>query len=201
MEETIGEFLLSYGYPLIFLAPLLEYAGLPLPGDATLFWASFFARLGHFKLEWVIGLAMAGAILGDNAGYWIGRIGGRPLLDRWAGRFSWLGRSLSFSESYFLRHGGKTVVIGRFIPALRVCGALVSGVSLMPWRRFLLFNVLGAVLWAGSTGALGYTLGIHAEWLSQFTDRLWLLGTAAAAATIVFTYWQYRLFRRFGEER
>jgi len=67
----------------------------------------------------------------------------------------WLGRLLQWSEAHFRRHGGKTVVIARFIPALRVCGAFTSGVSLMPWRRFLLFNVLRAVAWGLVTGGLG----------------------------------------------
>jgi undecaprenyl-diphosphatase len=196
MKETLADLLLASGYPLIFLAPCLEYAGLPIPGDATLFWASVLARLGHFDLAWVIGMATAGAIVGDNIGYWIGKRGGRPLLERWAARLPSLGRSLQWSEAYFRRHGGKTVVIARFIPALRVCGALTSGVSLMPWRRFLLFNVLGAVLWGLVTGGLGYTLGLHAQWLYDATESAWIVAALGAPVMALFVYAQYRLFRR-----
>ena len=200
MRETLADLLLAYGYPLIFLAPCLEYAGLPIPGDATLFWASFLARLGHFDLAWVIGMATAGAIVGDNIGYWIGKRGGRPLLERWSARCPWLGRSLQWSEAYFQRHGGKTIVIARFIPALRVCGAFTSGVSLMPWRRFLLFNVLGATAWGLVTGGLGYALGLHAQWLYGATESAWVVVAALAVLTAFFVYAQYRLFRRVDRE-
>jgi membrane protein DedA with SNARE-associated domain len=196
MEESLTQYLLAYGYLTVFLAPLCEYAGLPLPGDATLFWASVLARFGYFKLEWVIGLALAGAVLGDNAGYWIGRKGGRPLLSRWGKALPWLGRSLALSEAYFHQHGGKTVVMARFIPLLRVCGALVSGVSLMPWKRFLLFNVLGGILWAIATGSLGYLFGVHIEWLGTFVANAWILSALVGAITALLLYAQYRLFRR-----
>lgn len=194
--DWLPALLIDYGYPLVFLGPLLENAGLPVPGDAALFWTSFFASQGHFRIEWVIGLAVLGAILGDNAGYWIARRGGRPLLERWALRRSWIGRSLERSESFFHRHGGKTVFFARFVPALRICGALVAGASLMPWRRFLLWNCLGAVAWAGATGLLGYALGLQFDWVRRVTDNLWIAGVVAGGFVVLLFYVQYRAGKR-----
>jgi membrane protein DedA with SNARE-associated domain len=196
--ETLRTLLLEFGYGLVFLGPLLENAGLPVPGDSALFWASFLAAEDHFRLEWLILLATTGAILGDNAGYWAGRQGGRPLLERWRQRWPWMSGALDRTQAFFARHGGKTVFLARFIPGLRVCGALVAGAALMPWRRFFWFNCAGAVAWATVTALLGYALGRQFMWVRGLTDRMWVAALVAAALLALLLHVQYRAARRLG---
>jgi membrane protein DedA with SNARE-associated domain len=196
--ETVRALLLDMGYLAVFLGPLLENAGLPVPGDSALFWTAFLAASGHFRLELLIALAIAGAIGGDNAGYVAGRRGGRPLIERWRGRLPWMGTALGRTETFFATHGGKTIFFARFIPGLRVWAALVAGASLMPWRRFLWFNCLGAVAWAGVTAGLGYGLGHRVAWVQQVTENVWLAGAAGLAVLAAIIYAQHRLARRLG---
>ena len=196
--ETIKTLLLDLGYVAVFLGPLLENAGLPVPGDSAVFWAAFMAATGHFRLELIIPLAVAGAIGGDNAGYLAGRRGGRPLIDRWRGRFPRMGLALDRSQIFFARHGGSAIFFARFIPGLRVWAGMVAGAALMPWRRFLWFNCLGAVAWAIVTAGLGYGLGHQVGWVREATDSVWLGGGVGLALLAALLYGQYRLARRAG---
>lgn len=194
--DVARAWLLRLGYPAVFLGPALENAGLPVPGDSVLFWTAFLAAEGHFRLELLMALAASGAVLGDNAGYWIGRRSGRPLLLRWAARRPAMARALARTEAVLARHGGGMVFVARFVPGLRVVAALVAGAGLMPWRRFLWCNVAGAVAWAAVTGAMGYGLGRQAAWTGSVTGRPWLAALGAGVAFAALLWLQARLARR-----
>src|SRR5919197_3438687 len=144
----------SYGLGLLFVLIMLESAGIPLPGETALIGASVLASQGHFDIVWVIAVAASAAIIGDNGGYWGGRIWGRKLLTRWKRLERFADRVLPPSERFFARHGGKTVFFARFIAILRFTAAWLAGVTRMTWWRFLFWNAAGGVCWAAGVGVL-----------------------------------------------
>ena len=148
MLTALLSYFQQYGYWVVFFGVMLENAGVPVPGETILLAAGFFAALGHFHLGIVMAVACTGAVLGDNAGYFIGRKLGRAALLRY-GRYAGLTpKRLAMFESFFERHGDKTILVARFITGLRVFAALLAGAAHMRWPRFALYNFLGAVLWS-----------------------------------------------------
>jgi membrane protein DedA with SNARE-associated domain len=144
LQEVIGR----WGYVVIFTAMLLENAGLPLPGETVTLLGGYAAGSGQLNVLGVMGAAAGGAVLGDNIGYWVGRRLGWGLILK-VGR--WLGQSpaqLEKLRDQFLRHAGKSVLLGRFVAVLRVVAGPMAGAVGMPYPKFLLCNVVGATLWA-----------------------------------------------------
>jgi membrane protein DedA with SNARE-associated domain len=164
-----------YGYFVVFFGILLENAGVPVPGETILLAGAALARFGHLSLLWVISTAIAGAVLGDNVGFLIGRRGGRRLLER-HGRLLGLTKArLDQFDAFFARHGAKTVFIARFVTGLRVVGAVLAGASTLEWGRFLVFNASGALAWATTFGAVGYVLGYSWETIERWIGHLGLV--------------------------
>jgi membrane protein DedA with SNARE-associated domain len=149
----------TYGYIVVLLVVMAESAGLPLPGETSLLVAGAFAATGKLWLPGVIVAAALGAILGDTAGYWIGRTSGLRLLRRHGHLLRFDEDKLARAEAFFTRHGEKTVFLGRFIPVGRIFSALLAGVSQMRYGRFLLWNAAGGIVWATLMGTLGYLFG------------------------------------------
>ena len=150
--------LVDYGLVLLFLFVAIESAGIPLPGETALITAAVLAH-DHFGIQWVIVVAAAGAIVGDNIGYWLGRVGGRKLLDRFELTRRYAERVLPPAERFFKRHGGKTVFFGRFVAFLRVTSAWLAGISRMHWWEFAAWNAAGGIIWATGIGLLAYWAG------------------------------------------
>jgi membrane protein DedA with SNARE-associated domain len=124
----VTNFFVHHGLPLLFLAVMLESFGIPVPGETALIAFGLLAAQGHYSIVLVIFLAAAGAIIGDNLGYWVlGRLGGRELFNRWGWLRRYSDRVLPRVERIFARHGGKTVFFGRFIAVLRVGVAAFYG--------------------------------------------------------------------------
>ncbi|MFC4944662.1 DedA family protein [Pseudonocardia sp. GCM10023141] len=152
----------------------LESLGIPLPGEIVLVSAALLSSRHELDVSpvWIGVAAIAGAVIGDSIGYFIGRRYGRPLFD-------WLGRKLpkhfgptqvNFAEHVFTRWGVYAVFFGRFIALLRIFAGPLAGALKMPYPKFLAANVLGGICWAGGTTAAVYFLGIVAEkWLSRFS--------------------------------
>ncbi len=153
----------EYGYFAIFALVALESAGVPMPGETALVSAAVFASRGDFNIGLVIACASAAAILGDNAGYWVGREFGFPLFYRYGHYIRVDEGRLKVAQYLFQRHGGKIVFFGRFVAILRAFAAFLAGVNHLPWPRFLLFNALGGVVWASLFGLGGYFLGLAFE--------------------------------------
>jgi membrane protein DedA with SNARE-associated domain len=153
-------FFTHHGLPVLFFAVAVESFGIPVPGETALIALAVLAAQGHYPIFLVIALAAAGAIIGDNLGYWlIGRIGGGALFRRWAWLNQYADRVLPRAERLMARHGGKTVFFGRFITVLRYTAAWVAGIAHMPWRRFLFWNAAGGIVWATSVGLIAYYSG------------------------------------------
>ncbi len=153
--------LIAHGLVLLFALVAVESAGVPLPGETALIAAAILATPGqhHYRLWEVIAVAAAAAIVGDNIGYWLGRKGGRALLERFEPIARHTRKVLPPAERFFERHGSKTVFIGRFVALLRVSAAWLAGISRMPWWRFLLWNAAGGIAWATLVGVIAYEFG------------------------------------------
>jgi membrane protein DedA with SNARE-associated domain len=178
-----------YGYAVVFFGVLLENAGLPVPGETALLAGAALARFGRLTLGWVIVTAIAGATLGDNLGFFIGRHGGRALAERHGWKVGLNAARLRQFDRYFERHGAKTVFIARFVTGLRVFGALLAGSSGLPWRKFLLYNASGAVAWTCAVATVGYFLAYSWETLERWIGHSGLIALAiiGVVALIAFT--------------
>ena len=144
---------------LLFVLVALESFGLPLPGETTLIACGVLASQGALEIGWVIVVASAAAIIGDNLGYWVAREYGRSLLDRFAFTRRYAERYLPTTERFFARHGGKTVFLGRFVAVLRVTAAWAAGFARMDWWRFLAWNAAGGIVWATTVALIAYYVG------------------------------------------
>ena len=158
--HTIDGWLESYGYLVVFLLVMLESIGLPVPGETALIGAALYAgSTGKLEIWAVIAVAIAGAIIGDNIGFSIGRYGGAKLLLRHGHKIGLHEGRLKIGIWLFRRHGGKVVFWGRFVSILRTYAAFLAGTNQMAWGRFLVFNAAGAVVWATAFGVAYYVFG------------------------------------------
>jgi membrane protein DedA with SNARE-associated domain len=156
----VTHFFTSHGLPLLFAVILLESFGIPLPGETALIAFGILASQGNYSIVWVIVVAAAGAIVGDNLGYWlIGRLGGRELFERWGPLRRYSERFLPAAERLMTRHGGKVVFFGRFITVLRYSAAWAAGIGRMHWWKFLFWNAAGGICWATAVGLVAYYSG------------------------------------------
>jgi membrane protein DedA with SNARE-associated domain len=181
----VTDLLISYGLVLLFALIAAESAGVPLPGETALIAAAILAARGHYSIVSVIVVAAAAAIIGDNIGYWIGRTGGRALLERWGPVRRYAGRALPPGERFFKKHGGKTVFIGRFVAVLRVTAAWLAGITHMTWWRFFLWNAAGGIVWATGVSLLAYYFGKAAA-DAVATYGVYALVVIVVAAVIAF---------------
>ena len=169
------------GYAAVFLFVGVESFGVPLPGETMLVAAALYAGATHqLDIVTVIVVAIAAAIIGDNCGYAIGHWGGYRLLLRHGHHLRIHEDRIRLARYLFLRHGGKVVFFGRFVAVLRTYAAFLAGTARMRWLRFLLFNVLGGIVWATLFGAGAYLAGSVIQNLSGPLNLA--LGAAALIA-------------------
>jgi membrane protein DedA with SNARE-associated domain len=176
----LTHFFTSHGLPLLFAVVLIESFGIPLPGETALIAFGVLAAEGHYSIAWVIVVAAAGAIVGDNLGYWlIGRLGGRRLFERWEPLRRYADRFLPAAERLMRKHGGKVVFFGRFVTVLRYTAAWAAGIGEMRWWRFLAWNAAGGICWATAVGLVAYYSG-HAA-----ADAIQRYGIYAAGGIVL----------------
>jgi membrane protein DedA with SNARE-associated domain len=189
--HTIDGWLSSYGYLVVFLLVMVESIGVPVPGETALIGAALYAGSTH-KLEiwWVIAVAVAGAVLGDNIGFSIGRYGGAKLLLRHGHKIRLHEGRLKIGIWLFRRHGGKVVFWGRFVSILRTWAAFLAGTNHMDWPRFLAFNAAGGIVWATLYGGAYYAFGGSLRNLSTTIDIV--LGVAGTVILVAFVIWTRR---------
>jgi membrane-associated protein len=133
--------------------------GFFLPGDSLLVTAGLFAAKGDLDIVWLNLALVAAAIIGDATGYWIGYRAGQALYSR-PNSFFFRRQHLIRTHEFYEKHGGKTIIIARFIPILRTFAPVVAGAADMTYRRFALFNIVGGILWVTSMTLTGYFLGL-----------------------------------------
>jgi membrane protein DedA with SNARE-associated domain len=192
----VTHLLTSYGLVLLFVLVAAESMGIPLPGETAIIAAAVLSSSRHdFSIVSVIVVASAAAIIGDNVGYWIGRTGGRRLLERWGPLHRYSQRVLPPAERFFQRHGGKAVFLGRFVSLLRVTAAWLAGITHMPWWRFFVWNAAGGIVWATGVALVAYYAGKAAA------DAIGRYGAYAGGAAVVLAlaavlgmrYWRRRV--------
>ena len=172
----------TYGYYLVFLGVALECSamlGFIIPGETILLLAAFYAAHGELDLTSVILLAIFGAVVGDNIGYFFGRKGGRRFILAY-GKYVFITRKrLRAVDRYFKEHGGKTILIARFTSFLRALAAFTAGSLKMPYRVFFWYDFIGAIAWSITISLLGYFLGGNWPLLKKIirTSRLWCHST------------------------
>jgi membrane protein DedA with SNARE-associated domain len=184
LGNKIFSFLLAhlhpYGYILLFIITILEasaFLGMFVPGDTVVIVCGFLASRGRMKLPLIIALATTGAIIGDNIGYAIGYRFGLPFLMKHGKRFHVKDKHIRRTEDFFQRHGGTSVIFGRFIAYIRTFIPVVAGISRMDYKLFLFYNFVGGVLWAAVFTTVGYIFGNSWQLISR------ILG---ATGTVIF---------------
>jgi membrane protein DedA with SNARE-associated domain len=189
----VTHFIAHYGLVFLFGIVCLESAGLWVPGETALIAAAVYASNGHLPIAGVIAVAAAGAIIGDNIGYWLGREGGRRLLHRYGLVARIADRVLPPAERFFERHGGKAVFLARFFGGVRVTGAWMAGISRMEWWRFLLWNAAGGIVWATGVGLVAFYVGKAA---ADTIARYGVYGAIAAGVLLVLAIGGLHVWRR-----
>src|SRR5260370_20393039 len=183
LARNLDSLLATYGYVAVFIFVGVESIGVPVPGETMLVTAAIDAgTTGRLSIFWVIVASAAGAIVGDNIGYVIGRTGGYRLLKRY-GRYIRLEENrLRLGQYLFHKHGPKVVFFGRFFSVLRIFAAFLAGVNHMHWRRFLIFNAAGRIIWSTLYGGAAY---LRAPQLLRLARRVDTALAARRAALLV----------------
>lgn len=162
LDKYIGSIIQSYGaltYLIMFFVIFFETGFVIFtffPGDTLLFVAGAFASTGVIKIYWLFIILSLAAILGDNVNYSIGKYFGEEILlkKRWVKE-----KNIIKTKKFFEKNGAKTIVLARFIPIIRSVAPFVAGISEMKYKEFFWYNVIGAIIWAGSMLTLGYFFG------------------------------------------
>lgn len=191
--EMLRGYLAHYGYWAVGTALLLENAGVPVPGETILLLASFLAYSEHkLALPYVILVGVCAATLGDNLGFAIGSYGGRSLLERYQRTLRIKPAVITRGEELFARYGSATIFVARFIAGMRIIAGPLAGVLRMPWRKFLLFNFLGAVLWVSVIASVGYAFGKHWEALVDLVQDANLAIAVVVVVACALFWWKRR---------
>lgn len=158
----------TYGYGAVGGLVALEAMGIPLPGETALVAAAVLAGTNHNLNIWlVIAAAAAGAIVGDNMGFWLGREFGYRLLVRYGRYIRVTVPRIKIGQYLFLRYGGRVVFFGRFVTILRMLTAFLAGTNRLDWPRFFLFDAAGGTVWATIYGVGAYFLGREISHLAK----------------------------------
>ncbi len=190
--EVLRSHFTTHGYWTLAITLLLENAGIPLPGETMLLFASFLAFQSHeLNLGMIILVGTAACTLGDNLGYWIGFHGGRPLLLHYQKFFRVSDEKIANGEKMFDRFGAATIFFARFVFGMRIIAGPLAGVLRMQWRRFVLFNFLGAATWVTVISSVGYIFGRHWQHLLRLVGRANAVAFVVAAIVAVYALRKY----------
>lgn len=187
VDKSLGIMLATYGpavYALLFVIVFAE-TGLVvfpfLPGDTLLFVGGAFCASGAMNVWLLVGLLIVAAVTGNTVNYFVGRTIGHKVYTH---NYRWLDRtSLQKTHAFFEIHGGKTIVLARWLPVVRTFAPFVAGVSEMSPRKFQLYNVSGAALWVATLVAAGYFFG-NIPLIRDHLNTIVLIGVAAAVVPV-----------------
>ena len=195
--HTLEPTLDRYGYLAVGGLVLLEDFGVPVPGETILILGAVYAGTGRLNIVLVGVLAFFGAVVGDNIGFAIGHFGGRALVERW-GKYVFLTpERLDKAADFFDRHGGKVIVIARFVEGLRQANGIIAGTTGMHWAKFLAFNALGAALWVGLWTSIGYFSGSNIDAIYSAATRFSAyFGIVVGVLIVAYVGWRVLRYRR-----
>jgi membrane protein DedA with SNARE-associated domain len=192
--EAIQKLAQEFGYWAVFIGIALENTGIPLPGETITIVGGFLAGSGELNYWFVLGSAIGGAVLGDNLGYWIGRIGGWSFLKKVGSFFRISEAQLKDVRQQFSENAPRAVFFGRFVALLRIFAGPLAGIAQMPYPQFLLCNLGGATVWASAMVSLSFFLGRvvplakMVSWVTQFG----LLALVLVVASVAIPIWWER---------
>jgi membrane protein DedA with SNARE-associated domain len=190
----------DYGYLAVAGFVLLEDFGVPVPGETILILGAIYAGTGRLSIYLVGLIALLAAVTGDNIGFAIGHFGGRPLIERFGRYILLTPERIDKAGLWFEQHGGKVVVIARFVEGLRQANGIIAGLSDMHWRRFVAFNALGAALWVTLWTCVGYFSGSHINAIYRNVTR-YDAYFAIAVGVIILAWIVRRVLRRRAQAR
>ena len=204
MENFVTHAVEQYGYAAIFLLMLLGSACIPIPSEVVLLFGGAFATTvvggdAHLNFWLVCLVALAGNLAGSLLAYWVGRVGGRPLAERWGRKVLIQPHDIDRAHDWFERHGEAAVFFSRMIPVIRAFISLPAGVAEMPVGTFSVYTLLGSVPWTFGLAAAGYALGN--QWT---TVRNYMLPVSIAFAVLTVgavVWWVVVRLRRRGAEQ
>jgi membrane protein DedA with SNARE-associated domain len=189
--ETIQEIARQYGYWAVFLGIAIESAGVPIPGETITLVGGFLAGSGELDYWFVLGTAIAGAVIGDNFGYWIGRVGGWRFLLKFGRFFRISEEQLLEAKTQFSENAARAVFFGRFVALLRIFAGPMAGIAEMPYSQFIICNLAGGTLWAAVMVTLSFFLGrlIPLEQLVAWVGKFAILALVIVIAWMAIPPW------------
>ncbi len=192
--DTLQELARLYGYWAVFVGIAIENMGIPLPGETIVIVGGFLSGSGELNYWLVLSSAIAGAVLGDNFGYWVGRFGGWQLLVKIGRIFRIQEQQLEQAKDRYSKNAVQAVFFGRFITLLRIFAGPLAGITQMPYKQFLLCNFGGAAVWATTIVSIAFFLG-KAVSLEQIVSWMTQVGIAALLLVILLVLapfiWEY----------
>ncbi len=192
LEPTLNH----YGYLAVAGLVLIEDFGIPVPGETVLIVAAVYAGSGRLSIVLVAVLGFLGAVVGDNIGFAIGHFGGRRIVERWGRYILLTPERLDRATAFFERHGGKIIIVARFVEGLRQANGIVAGTAGMHWARFLIFNAIGAALWVAVWASIGYFSGSHIDAVYNDATRYSTYLAVAVGVLILFLIVRHIMRRR-----
>ena len=198
LEPTLND----YGYLTVFGLVLLEDFGVPVPGETMLILGAVYAGAGKLNIVVVALLGFCAAVLGDNIDFAIGHFGGRPLVERYGRYILLTPERVEKATRFFARHGGKIIVVARFIEGLRQANGIIAGISGLHWAKFVAFNALGAALWVGVWTTIGYVSGNNVDSIYNTATRYSTFFAIAFGVLVLAltARWYVRYRRRVSRE-
>lgn len=189
--ESLENLAHEYGYWVVFLGIMLENTGVPLPGETITLVGGFLAGSDELDYWLVLASATAGAVLGDNFGYWIGYFGGWPLLVRVGRVFRIEEAKLLTVRKQFSENAARAVIFGRFLALLRIFAGPLAGIAQMPYPKFLLCNLIGALSWASVMVTLAFFVGklVPLEQLVRMVGQFAVVALLLFCAAIALPMW------------
>ncbi|ELS02016.1 putative membrane-associated protein [Xenococcus sp. PCC 7305] len=197
--ENTQEIARQYGYWAVFIGIALENTGIPIPGETITIVGGFLAGSRELSFWGVLLSAIAGAVIGDNFGYWIGKIGGWQFLIQISKVFRIPEDKLELARDKYSKNAAQAVFWGRFVTLLRIFAGPLAGITNMPYRKFLIYNFGGATIWALIIVSLSYFLGqiVSLEqiigWITQAGILIFLIIIALFTLPVIVNYSRQKL--------
>lgn len=189
-----NSFLKTSGYLGLFLMVFAETGlliGLILPGETLVFTAGFFSSLGYFNIWLVMGLTFIAAVFADSAEYSLGKKYGILVFQKSSWR--WINKDqIKRAEDFYNQYGGKAIIAARFLPFIRTLAPLMAGIGKMRYQTFVIYNVVGGLLWAVTVSLLGYFLGQIIPHAQGYILLIITLVVAITAVPMVLKLWQHK---------
>ncbi len=193
--DLLAPYVHTYGYLVAFFGMMLENAGIPVPAESSLVALAFFAGQGALNIWFIIPVAIIGDVVGDNIGFWIGRLGGRPLVEKY-GRFVRIdSKKLDKMDKLFKEKGGRTIYTAHFFATTRIVAALTAGMSHISYKKFLEFNVLGAASFVTLVALISYHFSKNLDEVLKFLHYFRWAGFIVFLTVVLFYLFRNKILK------